>query len=136
MGFPLIIKEIFKLLPADKFPRMSVSDSSSQLQRPKLSIEEDLKKEDRKSISLPQSQILSSNMKCIQNQYKKDLLPEDWTVSKKEQNAFVNMAYYKSHAKIVRTQREVPLDPDSSKIHLALTGSSQILTKNLGVFEN
>ena len=26
-----------------------------------------------------------------------DLLPEDWAVSKKEQNALVNMAYYKAH---------------------------------------
>ena len=84
MGFPLIIEEIFELLPADKFPRKSVSDSSSLPQRPESSIEEDLKKEDRKSISLPQSQILSNTMNFIQNQYKKDLLPEDWTVSKKE----------------------------------------------------
>ena len=91
MDFPVIIEEIFQLHPADKFPRKSVSDSSSQPQRPKSSIEEDLKKEDRRSVSLPQSQILSSTMNFIQNQYKKDLLPEDWTVSKKEQNALVNM---------------------------------------------
>ena len=50
MGLPLIIEEIFKLRPADKFPRKSVLD-----QRPKSSIEEDLKKEERKSVSLPQS---------------------------------------------------------------------------------
>ena len=52
MDFPVIIEEIFKLLWADKFPRKSVSDSSSQPQRPKL---KRTKKEDRKSISLPQS---------------------------------------------------------------------------------
>ena len=45
MGFPLIIEEIFKLLPSvDKCPRKSVSDSSSQPQRPKSSIEGDLRK--------------------------------------------------------------------------------------------
>ena len=133
MGFPLITEEIFKLLPADNFPRKSISDSSSPPQKPKSSIEEDLKKEDRKFISLPQSQILSSTMKFIQNQYKKDLLPEGWTVSKKEQNALVSISYYKSHADIVPTQREVTLDPDSSKLHLALTGNCQIPT---GIFEN
>ena len=37
-------------------------------------------------------------MNFIQNQYKKDLLLVDWAVSKKEQNALVNMAYYKSHS--------------------------------------
>ena len=46
MSFPLIIEEIFKLPPANKFPRRSVSDSSFQPQRPKSSIEEDLKKEE------------------------------------------------------------------------------------------
>ena len=55
MGFPLIIEEIFKLLPADKFPRKSVSEFFPQSQRPNSSIEEDLQKEDRKSISFPQS---------------------------------------------------------------------------------
>ena len=47
-------------------------------------------------------------MNFIQNQYKKDLLSEDCAISKKEQNTLVNMADYKSHAKIVPTQREVP----------------------------
>ena len=46
------------------------------------------------------------------------------------------MAYYKSHAEIVPTQREVPLDPDSSKVHFALIGKCQIPTKNLDIFEN
>ena len=104
MGFPLIIKDIFKLLLANKFPRKSVSDSS-QPQRSKVSIGEDLKKQKRKSILLPQSQILSSMMNFILKQYKKDLLSEDWTVSKKEQNNLINMAYCKSHANIVPTQR-------------------------------
>ena len=63
-------------------------------------------------------------------------MPEDWAVSMKEQNALVNMAYYKSHAEIVPTQREVPLDSDSSKLHLSLTGNCQIPTMNLGIFEN
>ena len=45
MSFPLIIKEIFKLPPANKFPMRSVSDSSFQPQSSKSSIEEDLKKE-------------------------------------------------------------------------------------------
>ena len=75
-------------------------------------------------------------MNFIQNQYKKDLLPEDWTVSKKEHNALINMAYYKSYGEIIPTQREVPLDPNSSKLHLALTSNCQIPTKNLRIFEN
>ena len=83
---------------------------------------------------MPQSQILSSAMNFIRNQYKKDILPEDCTVSKKEQNALVNLAYYKSHAEIVPTQGEVPLDSDSSELHLSLTGYCQIPTKNLGIF--
>ena len=58
IGFSLIIKEIYKLLRTNKFPKKSVSDFSSQPQRPKSDIEEDLKKEERRSISLPQSQIL------------------------------------------------------------------------------
>ena len=136
MGFPLIVEKIFKLLLANKFPRKSVSDSSFQPQRLIPSIEEDLKEEERISISLPQSQILLIIMNFIQNQYKKDLLPEDWAVSKKKQNALINMIYYKSHAKIVATQREVPLDLDSSKLHLSLTGNCQIPTKNLDNFEN
>ena len=136
MGFPLITEEIFKLLLTDKFPRKSVSDSFSQPQRPKSGIEEDLKKEERRSILLLQSQILLSMMNFIQNQYKKDLLPEDWAVSKKEQNALINMSYYKSHAKIVPTQTEAPLDWDTPRLNLSLTGNCQIPTKSLGIFAN
>ena len=49
---------------------------------------------------------------------------------------YINMVYYEYYAEIVPTQREVPLDPDSSKLHLVLTGNCQIPTKNLGIFEN
>ena len=55
IGFPQIIDEIFKLQLADRFPRKADSSSSSSVSHPLSSIEEDISKEEKPSISLPQS---------------------------------------------------------------------------------
>ena len=80
-----MLEEIFSCLPSDKFPRQSDQACSSALiPRLKSTIEEEIKTEDKKSMAIPQSQLLSSTctMNYIQSQMKEDNFPENWTGAK------------------------------------------------------
>lgn len=136
--FSQVIEEIFNLLPSDRFPKEADSSipSSSSIPRPKSSIEEELVSQERRSISLPQSQIVQDTMNYIQDQIKKDQYPEDWIVRPKDQKRLVNMTHYKSHNDKVPTSREVPLDPDAGKLKLGLSGKTQIPVKSLNSWES
>ena len=64
MKFQNLIKEVFKLLPADRFPKKT--DDVLGGNRPKSSIEMDMMKAPKKSISLPQSKCsLTKTIDCI-----------------------------------------------------------------------
>ena len=64
MKFQNLIEEVFKLLPADRFPRKTESVLGGN--KPRSSIEMELMKAPRKSISLPQTKgPLSKTLDCI-----------------------------------------------------------------------
>ena len=64
MKFQNLIEEVFKLLPADRFPRKTENVLGGN--KPRSSIEMELMKAPRKSISLPQSKgPLSKTLDCI-----------------------------------------------------------------------
>ena len=64
MKFQNLIEEVFKLLPADRFPRKT--DDVFGGNRPRSSIEMELMKAPKKSISLPHSKcLLSKTIDCI-----------------------------------------------------------------------
>ena len=134
LRFSSVIEEIFKLLPSEKFP--SKADASTSISRPKSSIEGDIIKDEKKSISLPQSQLIPDTFEFIQDQVKKELLTENWAIRKKDQDNLVNMRYYQAHNEKIPTSKEVPLDHDASKLNITLSGNSQIPVKNLNLYEN
>ena len=55
-SFAQVIDEIFNILPEEKFPRKETGTEDNP--RPKSSIESEMVKEKRKSISLPQSALI------------------------------------------------------------------------------
>ena len=120
------------LLPKDTLLRTY----SASISHPKSSIEGDIVKDKRKSISLPQSQLIPVTFEFIQDQVKKELLTENWVIRKKDQDNLVNMRYYQAHNEEIPTSREVPLDHDASKLNITLSGNSQIPVKNLNMYEN
>ena len=100
------------------------------------SIEGDIIKDEKKSISLPQSQLIPDTFEFIQDQVKKELLTENWAIRKKDQDNLVNMRYYQAHNEKIPTSKEVPLDHDASNFNITLSCNSQIPVKNLNLYEN
>lgn len=133
ISYASVIDAIFEILPSDKFPKQS--ESSSKISRPKSCIEEDIGQEQKKSISLPQSPLVSNTIDFIQHQVKDKIIPEDWCIKKKDQDALINLKYYQSHNEKVSTSRDLPLDNDASRLGMSLTGNTQIPVKNLAQYE-
>ena len=81
-SFYQLIEEVFKFLPADRFPRKSEVVESNQ--RPRSSIELDVKKTQRKSISLPQSPVVWDSVTYIQNSLENTVIGENWIPAAKD----------------------------------------------------
>ena len=101
MRFQNLIEEVFKLLPADRFPRKTEGVLGGN--KPRSSIEMELMKAPRKSISLPQSKgPLSKALDCIKQSMgsveQKDgsypmpsTVAQDWLPSKSDINKLVKL---------------------------------------------
>ena len=131
--FSQVIDEIYNLLPSDKFPRKVEADSHTLL--PKSSIEAELNKEEKKSLSLPQSPLISQTFQYIQKKFDKKNISDGWSISGADIKPLVSMKHYQVHSEKVPTSKETDLDKDASKLGLSLSGSCQIPIKNLDNYE-
>ena len=145
MKFQNLIEEVFKLLPADRFPRKSESVLGGN--KPRSSIEMELMKAPRKSISLPQTKgPLSKTLDCIKQSMgsveQKDgsypmpsTVAQDWLPSKSAINKLVKLKYYQSHEELIPTATASALDPDANRLDLSLSGSYPVKVSSLQSLE-
>ena len=133
MKFQNLIEVVFKLLPGDRFPRKTENVLGGN--KPRSSIEMELMKAPRKSISSPQSKgPLSKTLDCIKQSMgsveQKDgsypmpsTIAQDWLPSKSDINKLVKLKYYQSHEELIPTATASALDPDANRLDLSLSGS-------------
>ena len=114
-----LIEEVFKFLPADRFPRKSEVVESSP--RPRSSIELDVKKMQKKSISLPQSPVVSDSVTFIQNSLENTAMVENWIPAAKDISKLVTMKYYQAHNEKFSTSSATPLYDDANRLGLTLS---------------
>ena len=86
--FSQVGDEIFNLLPSDRFPRESNSTTPSL---PKSSIELEINRGQKKSSSLPQSQLIPDTFSFIQESFKEKNLNDGWSISTSEIKPVVNL---------------------------------------------
>ena len=145
MRFQNLIEEVFKLLPADRFPRKTEGVLGGN--KPRSSIEMELMKAPRKSISLPQSKgPLSKALDCIKQSMgsveQKDgsypmpsTVAQDWLPSKSDINKLVKLKYYQSHEELIPTATASALDPDANRLDISLSGSYPVKVSSLQSLE-
>ena len=145
MKFQNLIEEVFKLLPADRFPRKTESVLGGN--KPRSSIEMELMKAPRKSISLPQSKgPLSKALDCIKQSMgsveQKDgsypvpsTVAQDWLPSKSDINKLVKLKYYQSHEELIPTATASALVPDANRLDISLSGSYPVKVSSLQSLE-
>ena len=145
MRFQNLIEEVFKLLPADRFPRKNEGVLGGN--KPRSSIEMELMKAPRKSISLPQSKgLLSKALDCIKQSMgsveQKDgsfpmppTVAQDWLPSKSDMNKLVKLKYYQSHEELIPTATASALDPDANRLDISLSGSYPVKVSSLQSLE-
>ena len=145
MRFQNLIEEVFKLLPADRFPRKTEGVLGGN--KPRSSIEMELMKAPRKSISLPQSKgPLSKALDCIKQSMgsveQKDgsfpmppTVAQDWLPSKSDMNKLVKLKYYQSHEELIPTATASALDPDANRLDISLSGSYPVKVSSLQSLE-
>ena len=145
MKFQNLIEEVFKLLPADRFPRKTESVLGGN--KPRSSIEMELMKAPRKSISLPQTKgPLSKALDCIKQSMgsveQKDgsypmpsTVAQDWLPPKSDINKLVKLKYYQSHEELIPTATASALDPDANRLDISLSGSYPVKVSSLQSLE-
>ena len=130
--FQTIVEEVFKLLPADMFPKKTEEFSGGN--RPKSSIELEMQKVTKKSTYLPQS--MRPLMKAV-DRLKESLgaskvddsfpmpptITQDWVPSSAEIKKIVKLRYYQAHNEFIPTDNASVLDPDAVRIGMSLSGS-------------
>ena len=132
-SFYQLIEEVFKFLPADRFPRKSEVVESNP--RPRSSIELDVKKTQRKSISLPQSPVVWDSVTYIQNSLENTVIGENWIPAAKDIAKLVTMKFYQAHNEKFSTSSASPLDDDANRLGLSLSGNCNLPAKYLEIFE-
>ena len=131
MKFQILVEEVLKLLPADMFPRKT--DEFPGGNRPRSSIELEMQKVTKKSISLPQSRRpLMKAVDCLKESLgasKVDdsfpmppTITQDWVPSKADSKKLVQLRYYQAH-EFLPTATASALDSDAVRLGMSLTGS-------------
>ena len=144
MKFQNLIEEVFKLLPADRFPKKT--DDVLGGNKPRSSIEMELMKAPKKSISLPQSKCpLSKTIDCIKQSLgavetdgsypMPSTIAQDWLPSKADINKLVKLKYYQAHEEFIPTANASTLDPDANRLDLSLSGSHPVKVSSLQALE-
>ena len=104
--------------------------------RPKSSIELEVKKnKQKKSISLPQSPVVSDSVTFIQNSLENTAIGENWIPAAKDISKLVTMKYYQAHNEKFSTASATPLDDDANRLGLTLSGNCNLPAKYLEIFE-
>ena len=130
--FRMLIEEVLKLLPADMFPRKT--DEFPGGNRPRSSIDLELQKVAKKSISLPQSRRpLMRAIDCLKESLGAsrvdDSVPmpptisQDWVPSQVDIKKLVPLRCYQAHNEFLPTTSASALDPDAARLGMSLTGS-------------
>ena len=141
MKFQNLIEEVFKLLPADRF--LKKTDDVLGGNGLRSSIEMELLKAPKKSISLPQSKCpMSKTIDCIKQFLETDgsypmpsTIAQDWLPSKADVNKLVKLKYYQAHDEFIPTANASVLDPDANRLDLSLSGSHPVKVSSLQAFE-
>ena len=132
MGFMNRVEEVFKLLPADTFPKKTEELLGGN--RPRSSIELEIGKSTRKSISLPQSR--RPLMKAVERLNESfgasevdgtfpmpPTITQDWVPSRADIKKQVKLKFYQAHNEFIPTARASVLDPDATRSGMSLNGS-------------
>ena len=133
--FRMLIEEVLKLLPADMFPRKT--DEFPGGNRPRSSIDLELQKVAKKSISLPQSRRpLMRAIDCLKESLGAsrvdDSVPmpptisQDWVPSQVDIKKLVPLRCYQAHNEFLPTTSASALDPDAYRLGMSLTGSHPV----------
>ena len=144
MKFQNLIEEVFKLLPADRFPRKTEQVLGGNKLRS--SIEMELMKAPKKSISVPQSKCpLSKTIDCIKQSLgavetdgsypMPSTIAQDWLPSKADINKLVKLKYYQAHEELIPMVSASALDPDANRLDLSLSGSYPVKVSSLQALE-
>ena len=132
LGFMNLVEEDFKLLPADMFPKKTEELLGGN--RPRSSIELEIGKATKKSISLPQSRRpLIKAVDCLNESLgatevdgsvpMPPTITQDWEPSKADIKKLVKLKYYQAHNEFIPTASASVLDPDANRLGMSLTGS-------------
>ena len=112
MKFQNLIEEVFKLLPADRFPKKT--DDVLGGNRLRSSIEMEMMKAPKKNISLPQSKCpLIKTIDCIKQSLgavevdgsypMAPTIAQDWLPSRADINKLFKLKYYQAHNELIST---------------------------------
>ena len=125
MGFMNLVEEVFKLLPADTFPKKTEELLGGN--RPRSSIELEIGKSTRKSISLPQSRRpLMKAVECLNESLGASevdgtfpmppTITQDWVPSRADIKKQVKFKFYQAHNEFIPTASASVLDPDATPL--------------------
>ena len=145
MKFQNLVEEVFKLLPANMFPRKAEEFFVGN--RPRSSIELEMQKVTKKSISLPQSRgPLIKAVDCLKESLGASevdgsfpmppTITQDWVPSRADIKKLVKLKYYQAHNEFVPTANASVLDPDAIRLGMSLTGSYPVKVTAIKDLEN
>ena len=132
IGFVNLVEEVFKLLPADIFPRKTEELLGGN--RPRSSIELEVRKATKKSCSLPQSRRpLMQAIQCLNESLGASevdgtfpipsTITQDWVPSRADIKKQVKFKCYQAHNEFIPTENASPLDPDAARLGMSLSRS-------------
>ena len=132
MGFQNLVEEVFKLLPADMFPKKTEEFLGGN--RPRSSIELEIRKATKKSVSLPQSRRpLMKAVDCLNESLGASevdgsfpmppTITQDWVPSRVDIKKLVKLKYYQAHNEFIPTANASVLEPDAIRLGMSLMGS-------------
>ena len=127
MGFMNLVEEVFKLLPANTFPKKTEELLGGN--RPRSSIELEIGKSTRKSISLPQSRRpLMKAVECLNESLGASevdgtfpmppTITQDWVPSRADIKKQVKFKFYQAHNEF---------NPDATRLGMSLNGSYPVM---------
>ena len=126
IGFANLVEEVFKLLPADMFPRKIEELLGGN--RPRSSIELEVRKATKKNCSMPQSRRpLLQAIQCLNESLGASAVdgtfPMPSTITRADIKKQVKFKCYQSHNEFIPTENASALDPDAARLGMSLTGS-------------
>ena len=132
IGFQNLVEKVFKLPPDDMFPKKTEEVLGGN--KPSSSIELEIRKATKKSISLPQSRRpLIKAVDCLNESLgasevdgsfpMSPTITQDWVPSRADTKKLVKLNYYQAHNEILPAANASLLDPDANCLGLSLTGS-------------